>query len=169
MSNMISTNASDYPDTNKSDWNTLQSIKQHDWSKKGRKRSGDIKPPVFFLWGLLLSLEFYDNKAFTRSCQNLLVIVWLRIHVWFSLLFSIKSDGAWLRFQVLSLSRPLKGCKMGLFRDFPEIEALTADPKQDQSYDFLKTCLNNEVAHGAKWGRGKLMQERRKEGRNLHC
>lgn len=42
---------------------------------------------------------------------------------------------------------------MGLFRDFPEIGALTADPKQDQSYDFLKTCLNNEVAHRAQVGR----------------
>lgn len=42
---------------------------------------------------------------------------------------------------------------MGLFWDFPEIGALTADPKQDQSYDFLKTCLNNEVAHGAEVGR----------------
>lgn len=51
----------------------------------------------------------------------------------------------WL--QVLSLSCPFKGRTTRLFLDFPEIGALTADPKQDQNYDFLKTCLNNEVAN----------------------
>lgn len=68
-------------------------------------------------------------------------------------IFLIKSPSkhqlrrVWLWFQVLSLSCPLKGRRTGLFLDFPEIGALTADPKQDQSYDFLKTCLNNEVAN----------------------
>lgn len=47
--------------------------------------------------------------------------------------------------QVFSLACALKGCKTRLFRDFPEIGALTVDPKQDRGYDFLKTCLNNEV------------------------
>lgn len=59
---------------------------------------------------------------------------------------------------------------MGLFRDFPEIVALTADPKQDQHYAFLKTCLDNEVAHRAQAGRWEDEgRSRRKQGRGLHC
>ncbi len=151
MSNMISTNG---PDSSDSQILTnLIGTLYNQWNdttapKKEEKVEG-ITSLLYFFSEVMLSLELYDNEPCTLSCQNLLEIVWLRIHVWLSMLFSIKSDGAWLWLQVIILACPLKGCKMGLFRDFPEIVALTADPKQEQSYDCLKTCLNNEVAHRA--------------------
>lgn len=90
------------PDTGKSDRNTLQSMKWHDCPKKGRKRSGEIKSPVLFSEVACYHLNSMITNllhVLARICQ----IVWLRIHVGFSLLFSIKSDGAWLWFQVLWL------------------------------------------------------------------
>lgn len=57
--------------TGKSDWNTLQLMKQHDCPKKGETRNGDIKSSVF----LLLSFELHDDEPFIRSCQDLLDIV----------------------------------------------------------------------------------------------
>lgn len=43
--------------------------------KKEEKEMGISSLQCFFLWALLLSFKFYDNKAFTHSCQNFLVIV----------------------------------------------------------------------------------------------
>lgn len=83
------------PDTGKSDRNTSQSMKYMAAQKRKKKQLGYQVSSVI-LWGLLLSFELPDNEPFTLSCQNLLETVWLQIHVWFSLLFSIKSVGAWL-------------------------------------------------------------------------
>lgn len=128
-------------DTTTFDWNTTihkttQLVQKKWWAYQ-------IFVILFlFFFALLLSLRFYNNKSYTYSSQQLTNHIFV-----INLYFKHQLKRIWLWFQVLSLSCPLKGRGTRLFLDFPEIGALTVDPKQDQSYDFLKTCLNNEVAN----------------------